>query len=161
MDIEALNSNAYLYEAIYGKVYLYTVIFLTIILSIVYGKKNYSQVRYGKNSMIFFALMLCSCLVYFIGNRPTEGFVFGDSYLYTHRFNLIQSGTLQELDTSTGEWIWQKFTEFCAHNLDLTTYYTIIALGYFGFMLWACKLYSANNILAMFVAILGAFSTYT
>ena len=148
-------------EAIYGNVYLYTVIFLTVILSIIYCKRNYAQVRYGKNSMIVLALILCTCLVYFIGNRPTEGFLFGDSYLYKHRFNMIISDSLPESESESSEWIWQKFTVFCAHNLDLTTYYTIIALGYFGFMLWACKLYSANNILAMFVAILGAFSTYT
>lgn len=143
--------------SLYGIVDTYGVILLTIIMAIAVWQKGYLQLVQSRHT-IGAALLLCVAFIVFYGLRPTYGFLFGDSFTYKHAFYMFKNGLFHADDTSR-EWLWTKLTYYCSQHHDLSTYFTIIAAGYFGFTLLACSKLMPNNVLVTYLFFLGAFST--
>lgn len=142
--------------ALYGIVDVYGVIFLTLIMAIYVSKKGYLQLKKNSHTTLL-ALLLCLAFILFYGQRPTYGFLFGDSFTYKRLFYLFRDGAFSPNDTAR-EWLWTKLTYYCSHTVSLSTYFTIICTGYFGFAFIACKKLTPNNVLVTFLFFLGAFS---
>ena len=106
-----------------------------------------------------FALGLCIILALWIGMRPFW-MGFGDTVSYKLIFNLMKEGLLQA-DERSVDWIWDNMTYYCSQTMDVSSYFTIIAIGYFGFTYLASRVLTPNNVLASVLFIMGAFSFYT
>lgn len=143
---------------LYSTVFLYIVVVLTLFVSFKISGQSYDTIRRGDNNSMF-ALGLCIILALWIGMRPFW-MGFGDTVSYKHIFNLMKDGLLQA-DERSVDWIWDNMTYYCSQTMDETSYFTIIAIGYFGFTYLASRVLTPNNVLASVLFIMGAFSFYT
>lgn len=91
--------------------------------------------------------------------RPIHG-GFGDTVFYAHTYSLMQSGIMDKSLQDT-EWIWYQFADFCSQIIDVSLYFTLIALGYFGFTFVACKKLTPNNVLVSMLFMMGSFSFFS
>ena len=100
------------------------------------------------------------CIVYsiWIGGRPISGIYFGETPTYAQFFNLVKGTYIPDFE---GEWAWNYLMYACARFMDVSSFFTIVAAGYFGFTLWACKRLTPNNVLVSLLFCLGAFSFFT
>ncbi|MDE7025243.1 MAG: EpsG family protein [Paramuribaculum sp.] len=120
--------------------------------------QNYIQIKRGENN-ITFAFIICTIFALWIGMRPNH-FIFGDTYFYTHTYNLMKyniGGSYEE----SSEWIWNNLSYACSQIMDVSYYFTIIAIGYFGFTLIACRILTKNNVIISLLFIFGAFSFFS
>lgn len=140
---------------LYSIVFLYSVIALTFISFSTVGK-SYTQIRRGTSTFLF-ALIICAVFSWWLGQRP-NGPIFGDSVYYAHDFNRMLYGYMPP---DKGEWLWDGLMLFCVHTMDVSSFFTIISVGYFGFTLWACKRLTPNNVLVTLLFCMGAFSFYS
>lgn len=104
-------------------------------------------------------LLLCLILAIFIGGRPISGYYFGDTASYSHTYRLMASGV--KVPDEEGEWIWAKFMYICSQSIDVSLFFTIVDIGYFGLTLWACRRYAVNNVWIMLLFNLASFSFFT
>ncbi len=145
---------AYLYKT----VFLYSVIGLTLCACFTIGRSAQS-IRRGSNNF-FVALILSLLYALFFGDRPISGFYFGDTYFYEHTFYLMKNHIFGSyLDSA--DWIWTNFSYACAQIMEVKGYFTIIAFGYLGCTLFACRILTKNNVLVSLLFVMGAFSFYT
>lgn len=146
---------------LYGTVFLYTVIILTFIVANKLSKQSYSSIQDSHDNSTI-ALLISLVYALWIGLRPGDYSYspFGDSIYYAHTFNLMKPGSLTE-HASTTDWIWDKFTFLCSQIMNVPEYFTIIALGYFGFTYYACKRLVPNHILIAILFMFGALSFYS
>lgn len=144
----------------YQTVFLYLVIVLTFFAANTVSRQSYSQIKKPHNN-IFFALILCVVLALFLGSRHPTSFLFGDSGSYAWKYYLYASGEKAAPIYEEGEWFWNYFMYLCAQIFDVSIYFTIVAIGYLGFTLWACKRLMPNNVLVAYLFCLGALSFFT
>ncbi|MBD5232778.1 MAG: EpsG family protein [Bacteroidales bacterium] len=138
----------------YSTVFLYLTVILTVIVAKRYYPKTYIDIR--ENHENGFALILCILLTWWIGQRPLSPF-FGDSYFYAHTYSMIKSGLFVEANDK----IWTFITNTCAQFFDVHGYFTVVAIGYFGFTYLASKIATPNNVLVTVLFLLGTFSFYS
>lgn len=141
---------------LYSTVFLYSVIILTFI-SFTTIPKSYVGIKHGVNDFMP-AMLICIVYAMWLGGRPISGIYFGDTPTYAQFFNLIQAGYIPDFE---GEWAWNHLMYVCAQFMDVSAFFTIVAAGYFGFTLWACRRLTPNNVLVSLLFCLGAFSFYT
>lgn len=108
---------------------------------------------------MWIAIIIWLILGWWIGTRPMSP-IFGDSVSYSHTFNLMQQHLLIDLEERT-DWLWNIFMFNCSQVMDVSDFFTIVALGYFGFTLLSCKILMGNNVLAAFLFMLGSISIFT
>lgn len=144
----------------YSTVFLYLVIVLTLIAANSVSHQSYSQIRKSHHNALF-ALALCVALALWIGFRPTNTSYFGDTFSYKWSFYLYQTHQKAIPTYEEGEWLWNYFMYLCAQSIDVSAYLTIVAAGYFGFTLWACKRLMPNNVLVADLFCIGALSFFT
>lgn len=142
---------------LYYTVFLYSVIALTFI-SLSTIPKSYDRIRRGGNNFIP-ALLICAVYAIWIGNRQISGYYFGDTINYARTYALMQLGYIGETDS--GEWIWNNLMYACSQTMDVSAFFTLIDIGYFGFTLWVCKRLTPNNVLVSVLFCMGALSFYT
>lgn len=146
--------NAELYE----RLFLYIIIIFTLISCLLLNGLGYAAISKGsKNSQL--ALLLTIVFSLFIGFRPLSA-AFGDSWVYNYTYELMKSNIGGAYETSS-EWIWSEMMYFCSQTVDVSIFFTLVSLGYFGFTLLACKTLTPNNVLVSLLFCLGAFSFYT
>lgn len=145
---------------LYSTVFLYLIVILTVIVASGLSGKSYNQIRKCNGNSIF-ALILCLCLALWIGFRPEKSYwIFGDSVLYAHIYKLMGSH-LDGAYLDSSEWVWYKFSYFCSQSMSVQFYFALIALGYFGFTFYACKVLTKNNVLVSVLFMMGAFSFFS
>lgn len=144
---------AYLYHTIF----LYSVIVLTFV-AFATVQKSYGQIRRGTNDFIP-ALLICMVYALWIGNRPISGYYFGDTSNYAHSFHLMNTGII--IPSEDGEWIWNSLMYACSQTMDVSAFFTLVDIGYFGFTLWACERLTPNNVLVSVLLCLGALSFFS
>lgn len=142
----------------YSTVFLYTIMILTFCYAGMVGNKSYIELKEGQNTFVP-AFVLTLILALWIGYRPVH-WVFADMVNYAHTFNLMKE-RLAPPTTEENEYLWQLLTYYCAKNLDINSYFAIVATGYFGFILLACCLLCPNNIMIALLFVLGSFSCYS
>lgn len=143
---------------LYAPVFLYSVIIFTIISCLNLQSASYQRIQKGEHNFIF-ALLITILFAIWIGLRPSSPW-FGDSYFYAHTFNSIKLGIFTSA-ANESEWVWNNFTTFCAKRYDVSIYFLLISLAYFGFSLLSAKLLTPNNVLVTLLFILGSFSFYS
>jgi len=120
--------------------------------------QGYVGIRHGNKNSIE-ALLIAAVFALWIGGRPISGYYFGDTSNYAHSYYLMQGGIF--IPSDSGEWVWQSFMYACSQVMDVSAFFTIVDIGYFGFTLWACRRLTPNNVLVSFLFCLGAFSCFT
>lgn len=143
---------------LYSTVFLYLIIVLTLFVASKISGQSYDIIRRGDNNSMY-ALGLCIILALWIGMRPLW-WGFGDSVLYQHTFNLMKNHIFGSYEYSS-EWIWNNITYYCSQTMDVSSYFTIIAIGYFVFTYLACRILTPNNVLVSVLFVMGTFSFFT
>ncbi len=143
--------------SLYNTVFLYSVIFLTF-YSFVYVGRSYVAISRGTNNFTQ-ALIISLVFALWLGGRPISGYYFGDTGNYAHTYYLMQMGIIMPNDD--GEWIWNKLMYLCSQIMDVSAFFTIVDLGYFGLTLWACRRLTPNNVLVSLMFCFGALSFYS
>lgn len=143
---------------IYSTVFLYIVIVLTVIVATSLYGKTYRNIKRGIDNSSM-ALFLCVAFSLWLGQRPPT-YEFGDTGNYAYVFNMLKQGVFGR-EQWTSDVLWNFFTSRSAHIMGVSSYLTIIAVGYFGFTFLTCKLLIKNNVLAAILFMFGAFSFYS
>lgn len=141
---------------LYRPIYRFISIVLTIYyyyrlnrgLGLDYNKKR----RYGL--ILFYAI----AFIIVVGYRPISSYHFGDTGMYTLRFNALQGALLPIRE---GEWIFDYITWWCAQNMDVHSYFLVIEIFYIVPVLIACKKICPNNPDVMMLFFMTAFSFFT
>lgn len=143
---------------IYSAIFLYSVIILTIFTATNLSSKSFVVIKRGANNSSF-ALILCIVFSIWLGYRPPT-YEFGDTGNYAYVFYMLKNGELGK-ELWTNDVLWNIFTASCARIISVSTYFTIIDIGYFGFTFLACKLLVRNNVLAAILFMFGALSFFS
>ena len=92
--------------------------------------------------------------------RPTNTSIFGDTVNYVVYYNGFQAGYTDALNTDD-EWVWSHLMYYCSQIMDVSGFFTIISLGYWGFTLAACRRLTRNNVYVSLLFCMGALSFYS
>lgn len=91
-------------------------------------------------------------IILYIGLRPLEKY--GDSWLYSTMFNLVQTGQWSTFNSIKSEWLWDKIEYFFIDHSTCQMWYLCIAALYVGCIGIAVKRWIPQNYtLAMMFAI--------
>lgn len=142
---------------LYHTFFLCFVILLTF-YSLGYVARGYAGISRGTNNFIP-ALLICLVFAIWLGGRPLSGAIFGDTSNYAHTYVLMQMGIM--IPDGEGEWIWNNLMYRCSQIMDVSSFLTLVDIGYFGFTLWACRRLTPNNVLVSLMFCLGALSFYS
>lgn len=143
---------------LYSTIFLYLTIVLTVIYAVRLSNQSYSKIEKGTNNSIL-ALALCLGLAYWVGIR-TPSYEFADTGNYAHVFQRYRE-FLPVNEAVDSEWVWNHFTYICSHTMSEQMYFILIAVGYFGFTYWACRILAPNNTMVALLFVMGAFSFFS
>ncbi|MBQ6062963.1 MAG: EpsG family protein [Prevotella sp.] len=120
---------------------------------------NYANHYYSKNNH---AIFLAIFLIFFIGLRPVDEKYFVDMYMYDHSYYTMYFGERFWFNWDTENYLFDNFIAWMGSmKIEVEYFFLIMALIYFGCMLWACwKLFPKDSLLT-FLMYLGAFSTFS
>lgn len=102
----------------------------------------------SKNNL-WICVPLCLVLTIWLGNRPVDGYAFGDTFSYAHMYeNVVLSIVSASL---SGEWLFNWLILFCREiGLNVHQFFTVIEAVYVFTALWAVKrLLPRNPLLGM------------
>lgn len=143
---------------LYSAIFLYSVILMTLVMSSSVRNKNALQIKAGSRNFLP-ALLITIIAAFFIGQRPPT-YAFADTGNYAYVFRMYAE-KMFNIAGDEGEWLWAKFTYYCSQTVDISTYFTFVSIGYFGFLLLACRRLMPNNVLAAVLFNFGAFSFFS
>lgn len=143
---------------LYPAVFLYSVIILTL-FSLRKVGNTYEEIEEGQNNTFFYALIVCVVFSLWLGMRPPVSNLFGDTINYAEDYYMMQHGINNF--KQGGEWIWNGLMYGCAQIMDVSEFFTLVSIGYFGFTLWCCKRFTSNNVLISLLFFLGSLSFYS
>lgn len=143
---------------LYQSIFLYAVIIMTLIVASKLSNQSYQSIRKGNNN-ISSAAIIWIVFALWIGFRPMHP-IFGDSVFYSHTYHLMQQHLLNNIGEGS-DWLWELFGSLCSQIMDVSFYFTIVAIGYFGFTLLSCKILVNNNVLAGYLFMLGSISCFS
>lgn len=123
---------------LYPKIFQGLVFILCLFVVIRYSASNDNRNLLNAVSGVP-ACVLCLLLVLFLGLRPVNSRIFGDSYFYALNYNNFYNLTLSYINVSE-EWLFHSYTFFCkSMGLSVNMYFTGIELGYIGCLVLACR----------------------
>jgi len=120
--------------------------------------RSYAGIRCDNNNFVI-ALLIAAIFAIWVGGRPIDSAYFGDTGAYAHAYYLYKVSPA--VNSRLGEWVWANFMSACAQVMDVSSFFTLVDIVYFGFTLWACRRLTPNNVLISFLFFLGAFSCFT
>lgn len=142
-------------------VYIYMLVFTIPVLFVYFTKSGSDGNNYllQKQSYVpIFCLLVFVSI--FLGSRPLAN-CFGDMYLYTIRYKTY---TVNDLNTLSwhSEWLWVWIILTCKKiGLSVSTWFTLISVGYFGFVFWSCKKLIYENATVPVLFFLSSYSFYS
>lgn len=142
---------------LYSTVFLYITIFITVYVSNKESSKSYRQIKY-ENSNLFLPSIFCLIIAIWLGHRPISGVFFGDTPTYAQFFYIFQHGSFPDFG---GEWIWNHFMYSCAQIMDVSAFFSLVEIGYFGFMFWGCYKLMPNGAWVAMLFCMGSFSFFS
>ena len=142
---------AHLYCPIYICISIVLTIFYYLRLNKGYGL-NYNKRKYG--IILFYAI----AFIFFVGLRPINGYYFGDTIMYAHRFHMLRG---EPIPQNESEWLFERFTWWCAQNIDIHSYFLLIEILYILPVLIACKKICPNNPDVVMLFFMTSFSFFT
>ena len=147
--------------AAYGTIFYNTVLVLCLFTAFRLVSSTGNSLLYSKPSLPVPTIVVTVIIILFMGLRPNESY-FGDTYMYTHSFNLMQNGYATPSASMGGEWLWARIMfAFATGSGDVHMFFLFTDFLYYGLMLLCCwRLFPNNTWLAMLFFI-GSFSTYS
>ena len=147
--------------AAYGTIFYNTVLVLCLFTAFRLVSSTGNSLLYSKPTLPVPTIVLTVIIILFMGSRPNESY-FGDTFSYTHTFNLMQNGYATPSASTGGEWLWARIMfAFATGSGDVHAFFLVTDLLYYGLMLLCCwRLFPNNTWLAMLFFI-GSFSTYS
>lgn len=131
--------NAFLYQPIF--------IGLTTLFAFVTVIRYFTSPDYRlqeRQVSIWLPLIMCIAFVLWIGGRPISGAAFGDTANYALEYKAME-GAYVTVNWHS-EWIWSFLMVLCGKfGLSVSTFFTIVAAGYFLTALWAVKRFLPKN----------------
>lgn len=147
---------AYLYRTAY-------LAFVTVLSLLVFRRyqlfdqQPFYKGRYD-DAFVFFIAML---IAFFIGAREPLGRYFGDSSGYYQDY-LVLEGVPFSFSWDAGDPLFANFLAWAASmRLGINFVFTVVSILYFGLALWAIKRFCEDNVFAVFLVFLAAFSTFS
>jgi len=109
----------------------------------------------------FVVKALAATLAVWIGFRPINH-IFVDTMNYYDHYHYLYYGIPFEFKWEMTNYIFDNLLQWMASQMmDITYFFLIIAVVYFGFMAWACLKVFPQDALLAFLMYLGAFSTFS
>ena len=106
------------------------------------------------------AFVFTALVILFVGFRPISS-VFVDMPMYTHVYNNIYDGTMENVNDTRGEWLFYAYGNMCKRlGLSDIMYIFSLAVIYFGLMLVACWRLMRNNLFVAILFCLASFSCF-
>lgn len=144
----------------YETVYLVITGVLSYFAYLSWQKKDSNELLNDKNTNWAFMLLFCCLFVLIVGNRPTSP-VFGDTYYYSHQYNLARDGLMAIPQTQQGDWLFNLMMLSCAQVMDFHGFFIIVEAGYIFFALWGLARIFGRNTWGAFLFFIGAFSFFS
>lgn len=147
---------------LYVVIYYFIIIFLTIIYIFKYSRYKEQRVsQCHKNGSIIPSLILIIVITLFIGFRPISG-TFVDMMNYLAGYEHIQNISFGfEYNDDTPNLIFDNIYYYFASNwIEITFFFLIIAIIYFGCIFWGLKKLFPNDLFYAILIYLGALSTF-
>ena len=147
---------------LYNSIYISVLFGLCLIIAINYSfsstnEKLTAHLPMGQIGAFAFTALV----ILFVGFRPISR-VFVDMPMYTHVYNNIYDGSIENVNDTRGEWLFYAFGNLCKRiGLSDTMYVFSIAVIYFGLMLVACWRLMRNNLFVAILFCLASFSCFT
>ena len=147
---------------LYQGVYIYTMLLLSVVTCLYVRNSGYGSLsaESGFSMGGWGALALCLVTAVWLGMRPVNGFYFGDTSNYAHTYELMQM-SLSGAEDHSSEWVWESLMSYCSGMMDVSGFFTIVSLGYFGCTFWACRRLMPNGVWVAVLFNLIAFSFYS
>ena len=152
--------NIFQIAGLYKSIYLNSLLLITMLYAITYKQQTAKNVLEGNGNFTLAALLSIIVIVFF-GTRPVS-YAFSDTALYGHLFTNID--TLADTDTTNlheNEDGFKWLMLMCRPFMEASGFMLVVATGYVGFMLLACRKLMPNNTLAAVIFNLGSFSFYS
>lgn len=144
----------------YQTAYLIITGILSYLTYMSWQRKDCDNMLRGKNTDWPLILLFCILFVWIVGNRPTAA-IFGDTYYYSHQYNLARDGLFVIPETQEGDWLFNLLMISCAQVMDYHAFFTIVEAGYIFFALWGITRIFGNNTWGAFLFFIGAFSFFS
>lgn len=144
----------------YQPLYLIIVLILTFLtINQYYQTNRYIGKSKGSPDFVTFWIMLFMML--YIGLRPVSG-VFVDMANYNASYKVFYYGYPFSFSWSLDNFLFDNlFAWMGSMRFDISLFFLLIAIIYFGGIAWASKKLFPNDTLLAFVMYLGAFSTFS
>lgn len=144
----------------YVQVFYYVVWFFCLCLCILYCQSPNNHKLLQRNSSLP-ALVLAIIITIFLGLRPDQWKLFGDSYYYAHTYhNIATASNALNIDFHR-EWFMGFITSFSKYmHWDIHIYFLIIETFYVMLMFVACRVLLWENTWMAFLFCLSSFSFY-
>lgn len=145
--------------ALIVQMYYWGVFLFCLFLYFSYAGSNDCRNLLKKNS-IAPALILTIFLIVYMGLRPVT-FAFGDTINYAGDYRRATGAEMVAINIKD-EWLWAVIMIACkASGMSVSGWFLLIAIGYLGFVLMACKRLIGENPWMGMLFFLSAFSTFT
>ncbi len=131
------------------------VILITALQFVSIITENSDRLVYGEHSRSW-GWLITIIAIFYIGLRPLH--MYGDSWLYSTMFSLVQTGQWKELYTAESEWLWDKIEFFFIDHSNCQMWFLCIAVIYIGGMALAIRKWFANNFTSAMVFAFTAMS---
>lgn len=141
---------------LYHTVYINVLLIITLWYIIASKSETAKEVIRGNKSLAP-SLLLCIILIIFIGGRPIT-YSFGDTPMYAHLYNITAEDVL---DSKITEGLFTWLIVICKPLMDVSVFFTVVAAGYIGFMLWGCTKLMPNNVWVAMLFNISSFSFFT
>jgi hypothetical protein len=148
------------YAYLYSPVYILVMFVLSLYLYNSWKAKTPEGLLYEHNTDFFFLLFFVVLLAFLIGNRPQGAGWFGDTGSYKHIFNLFKE-RIKIYSRDESEWFFYWLMYISSKVMSVADFFTLVSVGYFGFMMLACHRLFQNNAWGAMLFLLGAFSTFS
>jgi hypothetical protein len=144
---------------LYQPIYLTVLAIICIILGMRYvSSHGYELQEEGSSDII--PIVLVIILIFWLGNRPLSGSVFGDTSNYALSYALNDGGDV-EMNFSK-EWVWALLMSTCkAAGFSVSVFFTIVEAGYTLSVLWAVKRFMPDNTLLGILFVIASLSFFT
>lgn len=136
--------------------YLFVFTAIGLIVAFMCMSMRNKELLKGKTNNIFPAV-LTFALIYYIGRRPIA--CYGDSWLYSMMFNMVQTGVWHELPPSEPFWNW--FQDIFINISDASDWYLGIAVFYVGGMALATYRWLPRHFIIGLIFCFTSFSFYS
>lgn len=146
---------------LYNSIYISVIFGLCLIIAVNYSFSTTNEKLTAHLPLAQIgAFVFTALVILFVGFRPISS-VFVDMPMYTHVYNNIYDGTMENVNDTRGEWLFYAYGNMCKRlGLSDIMYIFSLAVIYFGLMLVACWRLMRYNLFVAILFCLASFSCF-